>query len=382
MMSWAPLKRCLPIAIGTLILLRGLAWGQGLEGLRLDWVAPAGCPNGSDVVALVEQHLGNSRASSSRINLTVQAEVTHAENERWGATVVTRLGSESGRRAFHAESCQAVAGATALIIALLIDPDAVAAQRRTQSNAAPLAPPPAAKQSTVAPPVTPARPPENDPAPPRPASLALPPTAKQSTVVPPVTLARTPENDLAVRRPASNTTARSLAWFVGPTMAVDWGTLPSSALGAGVRLGLRDSAWSLELGILDFWRSRAELQVTAGAMGGTFNLVSAFLAACRVLPIAGLEWGACAIAEYDHMRARGYGVDNPYGNSADFLAVGAAVSARYQIGRRFSVPIFLGALAPLAHPTFVLNGVSQDQVKVHRPSDVSGRALLGIELGL
>src|SRR5271154_6099768 len=87
--------------------------------MALAWNAPGACPDEASVRASVAQLLTGSSAT-----VAGRADVSHA-GERW-QVVVTMNG---GERRLEADSCRALADATALIVAMAVDPERVAANR-------------------------------------------------------------------------------------------------------------------------------------------------------------------------------------------------------------------------------------------------------------
>jgi hypothetical protein len=55
--------------------------------------------------------------------LDVRASVGHGA--AWSVAIATQYAGRAGRRSIEAPSCQSVADATAIIVAMMIDPDAV-----------------------------------------------------------------------------------------------------------------------------------------------------------------------------------------------------------------------------------------------------------------
>jgi hypothetical protein len=110
---------------------------QQAEAVHLSWEAPAECPSSDDVLAETRRLLAHDEALPAGETLTARAVVTH--DEAW--SVVLETVSRSGRyqRTLHAQTCRGLADATALILALAVNPDAVA---RTQAASPAAAAPP------------------------------------------------------------------------------------------------------------------------------------------------------------------------------------------------------------------------------------------------
>jgi hypothetical protein len=92
----------------------------------LSWVAPVGCPDEASVRGDVQRLLSGSQASAA-----ARADVTHT-GDSW-RVVVTMNG---GERRLEAASCRALADATALIVAMAVDPARVVANRASRGASA------------------------------------------------------------------------------------------------------------------------------------------------------------------------------------------------------------------------------------------------------
>lgn len=90
----------------------------GADRLALAWQAPDECPSRADVRAAVASRLGEA---AERAGPALRAE---ARVERDAAGYRLALKTEYGERRLAARSCAELAGAAALILALLIDPEA------------------------------------------------------------------------------------------------------------------------------------------------------------------------------------------------------------------------------------------------------------------
>jgi hypothetical protein len=334
------------IAIAAL-LVHGNARGQTLGGLDLEWSAPEGCPNAADLRASIQQLLGPAPGPNANLNVSVSASASREESGHWLGTLETRSGPNTGKRVLRAESCQAVAGATALIVALMIDPDAVVAHQAANAQ----------QQATESP-----------------SKLAAQPTTPSAN---PPSMGREQSNPLDVEAPR---TQSQVQYLMGPAMALDLGNMPSLAFGVGGRVGLMLRGITFEMGLLDWLKSEASIPGVTPATGGTFRFLTLMLSACPSAAATKVDYGFCIDAEYDRMSAEGFGVNAPYRNSFQWLAIGGSALGRLHLGQRFGIPLRIGALVPLAHPIFRLNGISQEQGRVHRPADLVGRVMLGVDL--
>jgi len=306
----------------------------------ITWTAPADCPTASDLDASIRALLGRAPRLSDGRNLDVKARAEQKRDRAWTATIETRLGTTAGSRTLAAESCRAAADATALIVALMIDPRAVA----QHVAAAPTPPVPAAGAA-------------------RATSVPTPPRDAFTSGAP----ARPPRSALV--------TGLSL----GPTIAVDAGTLPRLAYGAGARVGLRFGASVLELGVLASSQARATISATAPPAGGSFRFRSASLSACPATRRRRFELGACIAVELTQVNGAGFGVSMSFENDARWLALGGGALARLRLGSRFAIPLRIDLMAPLARPIFYLRLPDADR-EVYRPARVVMRGSLALDV--
>ena len=137
------MARLLRLLMAILVAMLWSGAARAQSSLDLVWTAPATCPDQASVIASV-QHLVTTAPPEA---LHVTASV-HEEGERWTVALVLS-GAAAGTRTLRARSCPAVARATALIIALALDPNAklppedAPAEEPPHLPAAPVPPPPA-----------------------------------------------------------------------------------------------------------------------------------------------------------------------------------------------------------------------------------------------
>lgn len=297
--------------------------------VALRWTAPEGCPAGSRVVAEVDRLLGAHGARPAR-PLEVKAEVI--AGDAGALRVHLEIEGDAGPRTrdLSAASCDALADAAALILAMTIDPAAVTA-----------APPP----------VRPL------PAPPPPTPLPPPP----------------PPPPLPAPAPSLRPRFHLAAWA-----RADLGSLPGVSFAAGGTAALGLGALRVELGAgaAPARTQAASRPAASGATaGGEISLIAGSAGLCYgVLPEGRLELSPCAAIELGRLHAAGFGVTTP--GEGNVLWSAARLGARFAWWPMSRAAIVLRAEAavPFARPTFVLEGLGT----VHRPGPVAGR--LGGEL--
>jgi hypothetical protein len=309
--------------------------------VALRWTAPAGCPGGDRIVAEVERLLG---ASGARPPAPLAVAATVTPDPAGGLRAHLEAESPDGPRTkeLQAASCDALADATAIILALMIDPTALAA---------PVPAPPPLPAPPAAP--VPASPP-----------LPAPPAAPVPVPAPPPTPAAPPPS--ASLRPRFHL----LAWALA-----DAGTLPGVSFAAGGAVALSLGALRLELGAGAF-PGRSTVLAQRPTAGGDVSLVAGTAGVCYgVLAPGRFELSPCLVVAVGRLHATGFGVSNPGEGSALWSALEPGARLGWSPLARLALVLRAGASVPFARPSFVLAGVA-----VHRPGPVAGRAGGGVEV--
>src|SRR6185312_12999827 len=96
------------------------------ERIDLRWTAPAECPAAGAVRAEVDRLLGPSSARPPA-PIAVTAEVARDDQGAWRVHLETPGEGAPRVREIQGATCAAIADATAMILALMIDPDAALA---------------------------------------------------------------------------------------------------------------------------------------------------------------------------------------------------------------------------------------------------------------
>lgn len=110
----------------------------GDSPLSLTWIVPPGCPTEAEVAADVTRRLAGSISARP---VLARAEVT-VHKDSWRVVLSTQQSGATGRRVLEGPTCAAVASATALILALTIDPQAAAQNASVPPPPPPRPPPP------------------------------------------------------------------------------------------------------------------------------------------------------------------------------------------------------------------------------------------------
>jgi hypothetical protein len=88
------------------------------QPIALEWKAPADCPTQDAVLGEVARVLGHVPVGAP---VRSRADVARADNGRWQAQLALATTGAQSQRLLVAESCEAIASATALIVAVAIE---------------------------------------------------------------------------------------------------------------------------------------------------------------------------------------------------------------------------------------------------------------------
>ena len=298
--------------------------GRVQAPLELIWHGPADCERGAAVRAKVLRLLGSRQAALSSVKVTVT--VAREAPSRYVAQLETVTAQGGGSKRLEGESCDAIALASSVVIALSIDPNAsLDAEQPALPEPEPERPPP--------------RPPRPRPAP----------------------------------RPRE---ARETKPYLQGSIGVLFGLLgdPSAFTGAGI--GVRHRRLSLELGGA-VYQSRDVTRTDRPKVGAKLRLFSAELLGCyAVVPFGLGVLEACPGLRVESLSARSFGVSNPDRGQVLLMAGLAVLRGRLHPTSWLSATLDAGLAARPFHPTFVLRGVGD----VHEIPLVSPFASTGLAL--
>ena len=288
-----------------------------------EWRAPDGCPSASAVEEEIAHLLGGPARERARDDLRVQATVERGS--LWVVTLETTSKTASGRRTIEAATCQGLANATAFIVALLIDPDAVAARTgKSQGHEPPPPPPPAPAE------------------------------------------------------PAPVLRARATYGLLGAAAAGNLGVLPSPDLGFSASVGIVRPRWRIEARAA-YHPRQVQSDALANPPGayGRFSFIAGTLAGCMTFSRPVLEIGPCADAEFGAVHGEGIGATHTTSHTSPWVGVGAGGFLAIKATRWLTFPVHADAIFPLWRPHFVFENV---QAPIFRSAPVGGRLTAGVEL--
>jgi hypothetical protein len=284
------------------------------------WHAPEGCPSQEQVRSEIVRLLGGAIPMAAREDLEVHATVEHGV--AWSVALTTRHAGRTGSRSIAAPSCQSVAEATALIIALMIDPDAVAAHAQETEKQPPAAPYPDSGS------------------------------------------------------PAATHPSSTLDWLARLHAQVSLGTLPGVDVGLGASVGVAGQRWSMAMrGTYGLRRDQVAGSSALPGAYARFNVLTGALSGCYNLGTPGIAWGPCAVVEAGVVSAEGYGAVAGFAKRAPWVALGGGGYFSYPLGRHLHTTLHADVLAPIWRPAYVF---SQVPGVVFRAPAIGLRALASI----
>jgi hypothetical protein len=315
----------------------------------LAWVRLPGaesCIGARALAQAVERRLGRQVfVSAAQAGLSIEGRIERTAQPEGFRAIITlsdEAGAPLGTRELQREvpRCGVLDEEIALVVALLIDPDAA------------LAPPPAA------PPAPPPSPPlqvilrreEPMPAPaPCPSPPPLPP--------PP--------------RPAQ---PWRTGLQVGPVGVL--GLLPGAGIGVGLRVHFAPPRWPvLEIGAAIF----ASQRVASGTLGADFRLSVVSLAVC---PVSAERWGfsfaACAGVELGAIRGGGFGFDISLEQEGVVVDPRAGAAVRRRVVGPLSAAFDADVIVPVVRDQFYYAGVVGTKFDVFRMAAVAGSMALAL----
>lgn len=344
----------------------------------LVWTAPASCPDAAAVHARLRALAPDLPAGPV---VRAEATVVARPGPVWRMRLALRGQDLDDRRTLEARDCRSLADVTALLLALAVAPEAVAA--RVAAAGSP--PDPPAPGSTPPPgSAEPASTPAHAPAEPPPAPSTIPPAPDapprpipHARPEPPQTSPLVSEWDSAADPLAAHAPSpapRSLRGAARLSFAGDLGALsrwsPAGALG----LALLGPAWRLEL--QGTYAARRLAYPERPDLGGHLQLAAGSVRGCGVPRWRRLEFPVCGGLELGLVRAVGRGVPEPREVRELWLALQLGPGLAWAPVPRLALTLGLDLLIPLRRPGFHIENLGE----LARARALGLRPLLGIEV--
>lgn len=318
------------------------ASAQPSERLALTWSAPAGCPNAESVQARVSGLLGGDASASRVADVRAAGQVERVEG---GFRLLLSMGiaGAPSSRVIEARTCDELAGAAAIAIALLA--------RSTLSGAS------ASSGEGLSDPSSSALAPENAPVPPLEPAVSAPPARTQPTPVP----------------TASGGGLHAVLDV--PVGLASWGSMPAAAFGLGAGLGVRWKA----LRVVAQGEVWAPQNSKFSGFVSHFTMQSARVEACLVQSLGGVELAPCLGSAVQRLKGDGIGsnVFSP-GSSTTLWFSGLAGVFVSLPTPGFATLRWFGEASVLVsprRPRFVIDQLGP----VHEPTLAAPRVSLGCE---
>lgn len=308
--------------------------GDSPGGAKIEWVAPAECP---DEEALVE----GVRALLPGRDVDASPSIVHASGTVEGSdgSFVLRLSivTEAGRRTREMQStkCSDLAAAAALLVAIALDPELVVGE--------PVEPEPEPQPEPIA---------EPDAG----RAVASPSPSPAHQPVPP------PEAFLSERdskpRAQSSRIRPDLQGLVSIGTGASFAALPRTAPSLVARMGLRWRFLRVELGMVHRFRRTVPLPLMTAAYAELWNTVGK-LSLCGVPAVRWVEFPLCAAVEAGSIAGRSRGVSSPAQGRGPWVAsaFGGGVIAR--VHRNVALALHADAIVPITETRFEVAGVGE-----------------------
>jgi hypothetical protein len=352
--------------------LLGIGWALSVTGIAapagaaaparsssMCWVRLPGaeaCIGARDLARGVETRLGRPvfvSAASAELSIEGRIERTaDAPGYRAFLSIADEAGVVLGTREIAGEraDCRALDDQLALVIAVMIDPDAAL------------------------------RAPPHDPPAPRPAVEPPPPSAP-----PPAPRAPTERAPAPLPSPAPRPPPRAEPWRggLGIGAALGLGLVPNPGVGAELRgRVISPFRWSLDLGAAVWGSAR----IAADSRGGSFALSYGFLSLCPPGIRTASTWlRGCAALQAGAIRGSGFGYDRNLVSERAVVNVGAEARLTHRLHGALVGEIGLALIVPTRRDPFTSDEIiagSSVSTQVFRMSAIAGSlgAGLGFEL--
>lgn len=318
-----------PGLLGLLVLLspaRVQAQHQ-LEPVNLEWTAPAECPSLGEVQARILKLAGSRRSSS--LSLRAEATVTRKDEDVLRLHLVLHAGVMVEERNIEGRSCNTLAGATAVAVALLFRSGVL--QSTDVDHTTPASTTAAGAGTTT------------QGGPPKPADTATK-TAHGASV-----------DDTAS---GSRRSWRGLLQL--PLGVLGIGPLRAPVLGVAIGGGASVDSWRLlARGVLwlpeHAWTSDDFQQYGADVRRTTLSLLG-----CRALVLSRFELAPCATVSIEHLSARGQGTHiSPHTAQATWVAAGVGAHARLHAASWLRLLFGVEGQLETSRPRLFLDGIGQ-----------------------
>jgi len=289
------------------------ALAQSTAGPELLWTAPANCPQEAGVRERLRSIIGGLNVSQSR--LRAEGEVTQVDGH-FHLKLVVHDGELVGERSLDSDSCEDLAGATAVALGLLLRSESPLTERDLSGG-----------EATEA--------------------TAPPPSASVES--------GTPRSHSAIGQPPRQW--RFVLRVPGLTARV--AQLPKPSLGLTAAAGVDYAAWRVLLSGVGWLDQRVYGTYQPGS-GAQVSHATLTFGVSRGFRFDQLEWGPALALSLEHFSARGFGAGvEPSRQRSTFAGVGLGAFAAWHVAQPFSVVAEAGAHVQTARPILAIDGLGE-----------------------
>lgn len=292
--------------------------------LVLVWKAPESCPSATSERAEIGRRVGDIEKTPPMETILARVEIRALSNNSFQLLLNTDIGGVVGERELSGSDCRQLAEATALVLALLINPNAMTT-------------------------------PETAPAEPKTSAPVAPPLAESASVEP----------------------ARPNPRFgAGLDAVIGQGVLPGLAQGLDLRAIFQRGHWAALAGAGGFLPNREDAQILPGAKASFYRLEWTLAACAQTLPARRLGAAVCLGGALVRLHGASSGVSNPGNASALWLEGLSELSAHLRVTGWARVRLSVEGRALGRAPDFAILGLGS----VYRPPATSVRGGLGFDV--
>lgn len=332
------------------------ARGQVTERLRLRWSSVPTCPSQQEVQAEAERLLGASKQPTRAPTLDVDAQVREASGG-FNLQLILGQGADARMRSLSAPTCAELGHATALVIALAIDPSLQAEGNASAADSLRSTGTASAAASEVPPPC--------------PEPSAAEPPAPVPYVAPPRPYPQCPSLPVAPKREKATATS-GYTLLAGTSLA--YGALPQALPRVSLGAGYRSGSHSLEVSADAAFASSGPRSDGSGA---TFVLGLASPRYCEHARVDSLALGVCGALEVGAVSATGFGVKQSNTQLSYWVAAGVGLQANLPLSNDAELRFSGDVLVAVTRTRFEL-----DHAAIFRPHALIPAARLTIATGL
>ena len=345
---------------------------EPLSQVTVTWQAPAECPDSIALHNELVRDLEGSQVPGERLD--AQATVDQTDANTWRVHIALTTSDGKSDRWLFAHSCQALADATSLIVAMHIDPETAATHARALESVS--EPSPAAPGVVNAP----AAPIVSYPG-------QAPPASMQRNLVPDGT--KTIETNPAGSPSAAAAQTASVLWphrsaFVGAWVLRDWGSMPTADWAFGGDVGASLGRWQIDTAI-GVWLNKQKDAPQSGLIPPriTLGMLSGAVRACYGVWSHGpLQLSPCAGVEVERRTGEGTAhLVSTNKRAVPDVSPNLRALANLNIYGPLSLPLHFDVLFPLNPPRFgFTDAAGTTEYSVWQPSRVAFRVGTGVQL--